>query len=136
MRALRVLAAAVAMTMIGPPSGADTVCRPTELGTLRCAGPAVRPEPRPVYRSDVQALDRVRQAGEAADRDVDRFVPARETEPARRRHDQRPPGRRPLPPRPPRQPPLPLSAIAPTPPRVNRPLPRTPHAYAWCMGCA
>ena len=69
MRALRVLAAAVAMTMIGAPSGADTVCRPTELGTLRCAGPAVRPEPRPVYRSDVQALDRVRQAGEAAERD-------------------------------------------------------------------
>ena len=37
MRTLRVLAAAVAMTMAGPPSGADTVCRPTELGTLRCA---------------------------------------------------------------------------------------------------
>ena len=80
MRALRMLAAAVAMTMIGPPSGADTVCRPTGLGTLRCAGPAVRPEPRPLYRSDVQALDRVRRAGEAADRDRDRFVPARETD--------------------------------------------------------
>ena len=78
MRALRMLAAAIAVTMAAAPSGADTVCRPTELGTLRCAGPAARPEPRPTYRSDVQALDRVRQAGEAADRD-ERFVPARET---------------------------------------------------------
>jgi hypothetical protein len=80
MRFLRLLAAAAALTMAGAPSAADTVCRPTELGTLRCAGPAVRPEPRPVYRSDVQALDRVRQAAEAAERDDDRFVPARDTD--------------------------------------------------------
>ena len=80
MRALRMLAAAIAVTIAAAPSGAETVCRPTGLGTLRCAGPAVRPEPRPLYRSDVQALDRVRRAGEAADRDRGRFVPARETD--------------------------------------------------------
>jgi len=79
MRAVHVLAAAIAVGMAGPAAVANTVCRPTELDTLRCTGPAVRPEPRPIYRSDVQALDRVRQAGEANAPD-ERFVPARETD--------------------------------------------------------
>jgi hypothetical protein len=77
-RLIHVLAAAIAVGAAGPAS-ADTVCRPTELGTLRCSGPAVRPEPRPVYRSDVQALDRVRGAIDAGEHD-ERFVPARETD--------------------------------------------------------
>jgi hypothetical protein len=75
MRTLHVLAAAIAVGLAGPVAVADTVCRPTTLDTLRCTGPAVRPEPRPIYRSEVQALDRVRRADDADDR----FVPARET---------------------------------------------------------
>jgi hypothetical protein len=74
MRLMHLLAAAVAVAMAGPFTSAETVCRPTELGTLRCVGPAVRPEPRPILRPTAPTADR------SADEPDDRFVPARETD--------------------------------------------------------
>jgi hypothetical protein len=79
MQTMWMLATAIVIGLTGPAAGADTVCRPTELGTLRCSGPAARPQPRPIYRSDVQALDRLRGAINAAEPE-ERFVPARETD--------------------------------------------------------
>ena len=43
-----------------PSAGADVACQPTTLGSQRCSGGPVRPEPRPVIRADTQALERVR----------------------------------------------------------------------------
>lgn len=42
-----------------PAAAADTACRATTLGSQHCASGPLRPEPRPVIRSDVQALERV-----------------------------------------------------------------------------
>jgi hypothetical protein len=78
MPGMRLLAAAIAMGLAGSAAPAETVCRPTVLGALRCVGPATRPEPRPIYRSDVQGLDRARHAAEPA-ASGKRLVPARET---------------------------------------------------------
>jgi hypothetical protein len=58
-----------------PAFAADTACRPTTLGSQRCSGGPIRPEPRPVIRSDTQALERVTdKAGKPANSTV--FVPA------------------------------------------------------------
>jgi hypothetical protein len=78
MPGMRLLAAAIVMGLAGTPAPAETVCRPTALGSLRCTGPAARPEPRPIYRSDVQALDRLTPPIDPAESGR-RFVPARET---------------------------------------------------------
>lgn len=71
-----VLALAFLLTPF-PSAAADGVCRPDALGTVSCPdGP--RPKPRPLYRSRVQALERV--TGESSQRDSrDTFVPSRET---------------------------------------------------------
>jgi hypothetical protein len=78
MPGMRLLAAAIAISLAGTPAPAETVCRPTALGSLRCSGPAARPEPRPPYRSDVQALDRLTAPVDPTESGK-RFVPARET---------------------------------------------------------
>ena len=72
----------VAATILGLTGGApavgDTVCRPTALGTsLRCSGPAVRPQPRPPYVRN-RGLDQVVRPADPTDTGG-RFVPARET---------------------------------------------------------
>jgi hypothetical protein len=63
-----------ALLLAASPAAADLVCHPNQLGSQTCAG-TVRPVPRPVIRSDVQALERV------TDRHPDpptgtRFIPA------------------------------------------------------------
>lgn len=57
MRSLLALALLAALAL--PASAADTACRGTTLGSQRCSGAPLRPEPRPVIRSDTQALERV-----------------------------------------------------------------------------
>jgi hypothetical protein len=74
----RVLAAAIAIGLSGASAPAATVCRPTELGTTRCTGPAVRPQPRRIHESDARGLDQVLRAADPDD-DRPRLVPARET---------------------------------------------------------
>ena len=65
------LAAAIAL----PAAGADTACHATTLGSQRCSGGPLRPEPRPAIRSDTQALERVRDAP-AQEASPTTFVPA------------------------------------------------------------
>lgn len=72
--ALLILAAFAA----GGPVAADTVCRPTALGAIGCPDPGPRPQPRPIYRQPVQALDRVQRLPEVA-APAPGFVPSRET---------------------------------------------------------
>lgn len=56
----------------------ERVCRQNALGSVACPGDGPRPQPRPVYRSDVQALDRVDAKADAR-REPERFVRSRET---------------------------------------------------------
>jgi hypothetical protein len=78
-----------AALMLGPVpvAAADVVCRPDMLGTVSCPD-APRPKPRPVYRSTVQALERIRApqvgvgqaaTGSTARQGAETFVPSRET---------------------------------------------------------
>lgn len=63
MRSLPVLAFLPVLALLAalapPAAAADAACRPTTLGSQRCSGGPLRPEPRPVIRSDTQALERV-----------------------------------------------------------------------------
>ena len=58
-----------------PAVAADVACRPTPLGSQTCSGGPMRPLPRPVIRSDVQALERVTDRP-ARSADPRTFVPA------------------------------------------------------------
>ena len=71
----RALALVLACALALPAAGADTACRGTTLGSQRCSGGPLRPEPRPVIRADTHALDRVRDKPEQA-ADPTTFVPA------------------------------------------------------------
>ena len=53
----------------------DTACHATTLGSQRCSGGPLRPEPRPAIRADTQALERVRDKP-AAEASPTTFVPA------------------------------------------------------------
>lgn len=57
------------------PAGADVACHATTLGSQRCSGGPLRPEPRPVIRADIHALERVRDRPEQ-DAAPTIFVPA------------------------------------------------------------
>jgi hypothetical protein len=72
----RILALALATALAGTQAPAQTICRPTGLGTERCSGPAARPLPRPErIRVDIQALDRMIER-EDAGRPPQVFVPS------------------------------------------------------------
>lgn len=60
-----VTAATLLLLLAAPPAvGADVACHATTLGSQRCSGGPLRPEPRPVIRADTQALERVRDKPE------------------------------------------------------------------------
>ena len=71
------MAALIGMTLAATPGGAEVVCRPNALGTVRCPDGEPRPMARPGGPS-VQALDRVRaRTREPVDEE---FIPARRTD--------------------------------------------------------
>jgi hypothetical protein len=71
------LAAMVVLLLApAPETSAQAVCRPNELGSVRC--PVGRPMPRPLYQPDTQAIDRVRRRPDPETK-TQTFVPARRT---------------------------------------------------------
>ena len=74
-RTARIAVLAVSLAL-APLAAADTVCRPNDLGSVRC--PVPPPPPRPLLRADTQAIDRVRQKP-APELKAPVFVPARRT---------------------------------------------------------
>jgi hypothetical protein len=72
----RPLALALLLGLAAVPAyGADTACRATTLGSQRCSGGPLRPEPRPVIRADTSALERM-QDKPVQETDPTTFVPA------------------------------------------------------------
>jgi hypothetical protein len=74
---LPIMLAAVALAAAGPAAVADTACRPDALGQVLCRDIVPPPKPRPVYRSDTQALERVQEPVRSTPKDD--FIPARRT---------------------------------------------------------